>query len=167
MRLAVLVASCFCFAGALAAGPITFQFTGTITQVPIDEVFGDISPDQLISGSYTFESTSLDGDPGDPAIGSYASPTEIPMASTWRPALIRFRRTSYSTSEYSMRLSISTPFLLRTAALRKRSPFFFKTRAARCSAATVFRSRHRHSIRLPPRWSPFKWMWLWTPAKFR
>ena len=80
MRLAIVIGACCLFAGTLRAEPITFQFTGTITQVPVDEVFGDIDVGQSISGNYTFESTSTDGDPGDPAIGSYLAPSGDPYS---------------------------------------------------------------------------------------
>ena len=80
MRFVIAIGACCLLAGAMRAGPITFQFTGTVTQVPVDEVFGDIDFGQNISGSYTFESTSIDGDSGDPATGSYRAPSGDPYS---------------------------------------------------------------------------------------
>jgi hypothetical protein len=80
MRLAIVIGACCLISGAMRAGPITFQFTGTVTQVPVDGLFGDIEAGQNISGNYTFESTSIDGDPADPAIGSYRSPSGDPYS---------------------------------------------------------------------------------------
>jgi hypothetical protein len=63
--------------GAADAMPITFAYTGTITQVaaldpanpfPIEPAFG--SP---FSGSFTFDSTALDLVPADTTTGSYSS----------------------------------------------------------------------------------------------
>jgi hypothetical protein len=80
MRVALALGACCLLAGTMRAGPITFQFTGTVTQVPVDEVFGDIQAGRTISGSYTFESTSIDGDPGDASIGSYVAPSGDPYS---------------------------------------------------------------------------------------
>jgi hypothetical protein len=56
-----------------SAAPITVQFTGAVTQVPIDDVYGDIAFGSLMQGSYIFDSTAVDLIPGDPATGSYTS----------------------------------------------------------------------------------------------
>jgi len=53
------------------AAPITFQFSGSVAQVPLDEVFGDIAVGDAIQGSYTFDSSAADLIPADPAAGSY------------------------------------------------------------------------------------------------
>jgi hypothetical protein len=66
------------FCATASAGPITFEFTGTVSQVPVDEVFGDIVPDDAIIGNFTFDSASLDLVPGDPAVGSYQAPAGSP-----------------------------------------------------------------------------------------
>jgi len=55
------------------AAPLTFQFSGTLTQVPIDELYGDIAAVSAISGSFTFDTAAADLVPGDPATGSYTS----------------------------------------------------------------------------------------------
>jgi hypothetical protein len=54
--------------GAALAFPITFAFTGTVT----DDPFGLSSFGAPISGTFTFESTAVDTIPG-PATGSYTS----------------------------------------------------------------------------------------------
>ena len=66
---------------AVSAGPITFLFNGIVTQVPIDDIYLDIVPGQPFQGSYTFESTSSDQIPGDPATASYLS-TGVPFLMT-------------------------------------------------------------------------------------
>jgi hypothetical protein len=47
-----------------------FQFTGTVTQVPIDDIFGDITFQDPISGSFSFDSSALDL-VASPTTGSY------------------------------------------------------------------------------------------------
>jgi hypothetical protein len=61
---------------AATASPITFAFTGTVTQVSLDDpdIFGgSVGVDTPFSGSYTFESTASDGISAA-TDGSYASP---------------------------------------------------------------------------------------------
>ena len=60
------------FAGLNAnAVPITFEFTATVNSgVPAD-LTGTFSSGQLVSGSYTFESTAPDVDPGSAIFGTY------------------------------------------------------------------------------------------------
>lgn len=61
-----------CLAGGPArANPITFQFSGTVTQVPVDQVFGDISFGEAFNGTLSFDPTAADQVPADPSIGSY------------------------------------------------------------------------------------------------
>ncbi len=65
------------FVACLAAGPvradtIAFQFSGTVTQVPVDQVFGDIAFGDTFQGTLSFDSAAADQDPGDPSIGSYS-----------------------------------------------------------------------------------------------
>ena len=55
------------------AGPITFNFAGTVTQAnfdPSDPFSGSIGFGTAITGSYTFDSTTLDSDPSGSS-GSY------------------------------------------------------------------------------------------------
>jgi hypothetical protein len=59
-----------------AASPITFAFTGTVTQIEPgdpDPFLGTIGFGTLFSGSYTFESTATDAI-GDPSSGAFVSP---------------------------------------------------------------------------------------------
>ena len=58
---------------ACGAAPITFNFTGTVTQVPIDDLYGDITFGDAVQISLTFEGTATDQIPGDPATASYVS----------------------------------------------------------------------------------------------
>ena len=59
---------CLLVAGAAQAVPITFSFSGAVT----DDPFGLSSFGAPISGSYTFDSTATDTIPG-PATGSFPS----------------------------------------------------------------------------------------------
>ena len=58
---------------AIQAAPITIQLLGTITQVPIDDLYGDIVGGSPVQISYTFDSAALDQIPGDPSSASYLS----------------------------------------------------------------------------------------------
>lgn len=66
------------FAFALAdaapaqATPITFGFTGLVTQVPADDPAGGVTVGSAISGQYTFDSAAVDGI-ANPAQASYLS----------------------------------------------------------------------------------------------
>jgi hypothetical protein len=42
------------------AGLLTFQFTGTVTQVPIDDLYGDIAFGDFVYGTYTFDGSAPD-----------------------------------------------------------------------------------------------------------
>ena len=53
------------------ADTVTFGFTGSVTQVPLDDVFGDIAVGSAIQGSYSFDTTAADLVPADPKTGSY------------------------------------------------------------------------------------------------
>jgi hypothetical protein len=54
------------------AGSITFNFVGTVTQVPVDDLGSGIQPLNSITGSFTFDSTAIDAISG-PTSGSYTS----------------------------------------------------------------------------------------------
>lgn len=59
---------------ASRADAITFNFTGTVTQVnfdPSDPFSGSIVFGTPITGAYTFDSASMDSAPADPSTGSY------------------------------------------------------------------------------------------------
>lgn len=55
---------------AAKAAPVTFSFTGTVTAVDA-ALAGEFSLGESVVGSYTFESTTPDSDPGDPTLGIY------------------------------------------------------------------------------------------------
>src|SRR5215475_1959409 len=59
---------CLLAGGAAQALPVTFSYTGTVT----DDPFGLSSFGAPISGSYTYDSAAVDAIPG-PATGSYAT----------------------------------------------------------------------------------------------
>jgi hypothetical protein len=65
--------------GAVNASTITLQFAGNVTQVPLDEVFGDLTVGQQIQGSFSFDSSAVDLAPADPATGIYASSAPFGM----------------------------------------------------------------------------------------
>jgi hypothetical protein len=49
---------------------VTFNFTGTISYVPVELSGGPIAPGQTFSGSFTFDATATDEDPS-PVVGLY------------------------------------------------------------------------------------------------
>ena len=59
--------------GFARANPITFDFTGAVTQVPIDDLATGIQSGDSISGSFTFDSTAVD---------AIAAPTSASYTST-------------------------------------------------------------------------------------
>ncbi|HKY06936.1 MAG TPA: PEP-CTERM sorting domain-containing protein, partial [Candidatus Binatia bacterium] len=67
LAIAILIAVHYAPAGA---SPITFSFSGTLVFVD-PSLSGTFSPGQTISGTYTFESTTPDSDPGNPNFGGY------------------------------------------------------------------------------------------------
>jgi hypothetical protein len=77
----ILVTATFLIACAVHAVPITFIYTGHLTQTPSldpespfpDPISGDPPNPTTFSGSFTFDSLALDNIPGDPQSGSYAS----------------------------------------------------------------------------------------------
>jgi hypothetical protein len=62
------------------ADPVTFQFSGLVTQVPVDEVFGDIAFGDTFDATLSFDSTATDLVPDDPTIGSYAFSSPFGMS---------------------------------------------------------------------------------------
>jgi hypothetical protein len=64
-----LVMACVSLAQAT---PITFGFTGSVTQVPADDPGGGIGIGTSFTGQYTFDSAAVDGIP-DPSQASYLS----------------------------------------------------------------------------------------------
>lgn len=66
----------FLFAfGSASAAPITFQFTGFVTQVPVDDFGTGIQFLDPFQGTYTFDSNTPDSFPADSSIGVYDSIT--------------------------------------------------------------------------------------------
>jgi len=68
-----LIVALFSSTGELKAGPITFDFTGTITSVPnnLPPSLASIRVGTSFSGSYTFDSGAPDLTPGEPQLGIY------------------------------------------------------------------------------------------------
>src|SRR5207237_3764754 len=67
----VLVGALF-VPGLAQAGVITFNYTGAVTQVPIDDFATGIQPGDAITGSFSFDSLALDAIPAATS-GSYTS----------------------------------------------------------------------------------------------
>jgi hypothetical protein len=67
---ACLVVASLVLAGASTATPITVSFTGTVASVGSDLAGSPFSEGQAVSGSFTFESSTADGD-ADPDEGLY------------------------------------------------------------------------------------------------
>ena len=57
--------------GTAKGDPVSLQFTGSVTQVPLDEVFGDINEGDAIVGSFSYDTSAADLIPLDPLTGSY------------------------------------------------------------------------------------------------
>jgi len=57
---------------AAGASPITFNFAGTVSQVPIDDLGTGVNPLDSITGSFTFDSAAVDAIAA-PTSGSYTS----------------------------------------------------------------------------------------------
>jgi hypothetical protein len=80
LRLALVAALLAC-AGVSRAAPITFQYTGTVAFVSVDDIYGDIAFGDVFEVAYTFDSTATDLIPGDPATASYLS-SGVPFSMT-------------------------------------------------------------------------------------
>src|SRR5262245_49944956 len=67
MRVRLLFFSLFFLTSIVQAGPLTFAYTGTVSQDPLldpsDPFGGTIAFGTSFSGSFTFQSTTPDGDP--------------------------------------------------------------------------------------------------------
>ncbi|HEX5227373.1 MAG TPA: PEP-CTERM sorting domain-containing protein [Bryobacteraceae bacterium] len=67
----------FCFAALLLiaraahADSVTLQFSGSVTQVPVDQVFGDMGAGDPFKGTITFDPSAADQAPDVPSVGSY------------------------------------------------------------------------------------------------
>ena len=65
-----------------AHATIVFDFSGTVTQVPVDEVFGDINFGDAFQGSFSFDPLAPSLIPGDPTTASYRSNSPLGMTVT-------------------------------------------------------------------------------------
>jgi hypothetical protein len=65
------LASLLAFLNPAKAAPVTFEFSGHVTQVPLDEIFGDINSGDTMQGSVSFDTSATDLIPADPTTGSY------------------------------------------------------------------------------------------------
>jgi hypothetical protein len=72
----------FIWLGAVNAIAATIQFAANVTQVPVDDVFGDITFGQQIQGSFSFDPAAVDLAPADPATGIYQSGAPFGMTVT-------------------------------------------------------------------------------------
>jgi hypothetical protein len=66
------IASLFVLLQPAWADPITVQFFGKVTQVPLDEVFGDIGVGDAIQGSFDFDTLAPDLAPSDASVGIFS-----------------------------------------------------------------------------------------------
>jgi len=64
------LSSFFLLAGLAHADPVTFQFSGSVTDVLADDVFG-IAAGDAFQGIFTFDPSAADLVPDDPATGIY------------------------------------------------------------------------------------------------
>lgn len=69
------------FATTANATLITVNFTGTITQVPVDDIFGDIAPGDPFHGAYTYDTSALDQIPAT-TTGSYSFTAPLGLIAT-------------------------------------------------------------------------------------
>ena len=80
----IFIAGCtavlLALAGPAQADTVTFQFSGAVTQVLADPVFGDITFGEAFTGSLSFDSTATDLIPDDPTIGSYTFSSPFGMS---------------------------------------------------------------------------------------
>jgi hypothetical protein len=79
-RLAVAIACCAGWAASAEAIPVSFDFTGTVTDVkfePTDPFKGAIKVDTTFTGRFTFEYSVPDEIP-DPGVGLFTSPAASP-----------------------------------------------------------------------------------------
>jgi hypothetical protein len=82
MKRVSCVACFFALLSSANADIVTFQFSGNVTQVPLDEVFGDIAPGDPIRGSYRFDTSATDLIPADLATGSFTFAAPFGMTAT-------------------------------------------------------------------------------------
>lgn len=76
------IASFFILLSSANASTINISFSGNVTQVPLDEAFGDIAFGDPIQGTFSFDSSAADLIPADPAVGSYTFTAPFGMTVT-------------------------------------------------------------------------------------
>ena len=79
--IAICIAFLFIVVGPAHADTVTFNFSGSVTQVS-DQVFGDIAFGDAFQGTLSFDSSATDLVPEDPSIGSYAFSSPFGMTLT-------------------------------------------------------------------------------------
>jgi hypothetical protein len=67
----VFSAALLAFTGTAHSSVITLEFTGSVAQVPLDELFGDINFGDAIQGSFSYDTSAADLIPADSSTGSY------------------------------------------------------------------------------------------------
>ena len=82
MRIIFCLFSLILLLSTANASVITVEFSGSITQVPLDEVFGDIVPGEQFLGAYFFDSSAIDQIPNDPNFGTYSWGAPLGMTVT-------------------------------------------------------------------------------------
>jgi hypothetical protein len=70
-RLFIVLSAILFVTGMAKSETITLQFSGNVTQVPVDEVFGDINAGDAILGSFSYDTSAVDLIPLDSSTGSY------------------------------------------------------------------------------------------------
>ncbi len=81
MRATKILPIFFALALSANASIVTVLFSGSITQVPIDDVFGDIQFGDPFQGTYSFDSAASDLIPS-PSTGSYSFTAPLGIAAT-------------------------------------------------------------------------------------
>ena len=81
MRATKILPIFFALALSANASIVTVLFSGSITQVPIDDVFGDIQFGDPFQGTYSFDSAASDLIPS-PSAGSYSFTAPLGIAAT-------------------------------------------------------------------------------------
>lgn len=70
--MAAFLFGCLVWSGSAQADLITYNFTGTVTNVSQPSPFGlTAAPGNTITGLFIYDTTTGDGSPGDPNFGSY------------------------------------------------------------------------------------------------
>jgi hypothetical protein len=80
--LAGLFVGLFVLLNSASATTLTFKFSGTVTQVPVDEVLGDLEFGDEIQGGFTFDPSASDLIPNDPTTGSFTWAAPLGMTVT-------------------------------------------------------------------------------------